>query len=110
MGTSHLWQLAETHALFGWSVVGLSMSLTLEGPKLMVDVETPLEKLDETISRSARNGWLKVLGVETGLEDLMHVKSWEGLKRWVADHWSIVVDAAVRRLGGGGGSGASWRL
>jgi len=22
MGTSHLWQLAETHALFGWSVVG----------------------------------------------------------------------------------------
>jgi len=99
MGTSHLWQLAETHALFGWSVVGLSMTLTLEGPKLMVDVETPLEKLDETISRSARNGWLKVLGVETGLEDLMHVKSWEGLKRWVADHWSIVVDAAVRRLG-----------
>ena len=99
MGTSHLWQLAETHALFGWSVVGLRMTLTLEGPKLMVDVEAPLERLDEAISRSARNGWLKVLGVETGLEDLMHVKSWEGLKQWVADHWSIVVDAAVRRLG-----------
>ena len=101
MGTSHLWQLAETHALFGWSVVGLRTTLTLEGPKLMVDVEAPLERLDEAISRSARNGWLKVLGVETGLEDLMHVKSWEGLKRWVADHWGIVVDAAVRRLGGG---------
>jgi tetratricopeptide (TPR) repeat protein len=99
MGTSHLWQLAETHALFDWSVVGLRMTLTLEGPKLMVDVEAPLERLDEAISRSARNGWLKVLGVETGLEDLMHVKSWEGLKQWVADHWSIVVDAAVRRLG-----------
>ncbi len=99
MGTSHLWQLAETHALFGWSVVGLRMNLTLEGPKLMVDVEAPLERLDEAISRSTRNGWLKVLGVETRLEDLMHVKSWEGLKQWVADHWSIVVDAAVRRLG-----------
>jgi len=99
MGTSHLWQLAETHALFGWSVVGLRMTLTLEGPKLMVDVDAPLERLDEAISRSARNGWLRMLSDREGLEDLMHVKSWEGLKQWVADHWSIVVDAAVRRLG-----------
>jgi hypothetical protein len=41
MTTSHLWQLAETHALFGWSVVGLHMSLTLEGPKLAVIVDAP---------------------------------------------------------------------
>jgi hypothetical protein len=30
----------------------------------------------------------------------MYVKSWDDLKRWVADHWGIVVDAAVKRLGG----------
>jgi len=41
MSTSHLWQLAETHALFGWSVGGLRMTLTLEGPKLQVVVEVP---------------------------------------------------------------------
>jgi hypothetical protein len=41
MTTSHLWQLAETHALFGWSVVGLRMTLTLEGPKLVVLAEAP---------------------------------------------------------------------
>jgi hypothetical protein len=35
------------------------------------------------------------------LEDLMHVKSWDGLKRWVAKNWGIVVDAAVKRLGEG---------
>ncbi len=40
--TSHLWQLAETHALFGWSkIVELRMTLTLEGPKLAVAVEAP---------------------------------------------------------------------
>jgi hypothetical protein len=99
MGTSHLWQLAETHALFGWSrVVGLSMSLTLEGPKLMVEVEAPLEKLDEAIKKSAESGWLHMLGTEAGLENLMHVKSWDGLKRWVAGRWDDVVDAAVSRL------------
>ena len=43
MSTSHLWQLAETHALFDWSkVVDLRMNLTLEGPKLAVEVEAPL--------------------------------------------------------------------
>jgi hypothetical protein len=93
MSTSHLWQFAETHALFGWSVVGLSMSLTLEGPKLVVDVEAPLEELDEAIRRSAESGWLKMLGTKAGLEDLMHVKSWDGLKRWVADHWGEVMGA-----------------
>jgi hypothetical protein len=93
MSTSHLWQLAETHALFGWSIVGLRMTLTLKGPKLAVDVETPLEKLDEAIKRSAESGWLKMLGVEA--------ESWDGLKQWVADHWGIVVDAAVKRLGEG---------
>ncbi len=92
MSTSHLWQLAETQALFDWSkVVGLRMTLTLEGPKLVVMVEAPLDKLDEAIKRSAEGGWLKMLGVET--------RSWEGLKRWVAEHWDVVVDAAVRRLG-----------
>jgi hypothetical protein len=91
MSTSHLWQLAETHALFGWSVVGLRMSLTLEGPKLQVMVEAPLDRLDEAIRRSAGGGWLKMLGVEA--------ESWENLKQRVVDSWSGVVDAAARRLG-----------
>jgi hypothetical protein len=100
MTTSYLWQFAETHALFDWSrVVEFRMSLTLEGPKLQVVVEAPLKRLDEAIRRSAESGWLKILGVKAGLEDLMHVKSWDGLKRWIADHWDVVVDAAVSRLG-----------
>jgi hypothetical protein len=100
MGTSHLWQLAETHALFGWSGVAVfRVSLTLEGPKPQFHARTSLEKLDEAIRRSAEGGWLKRLGTKAGLEDLMHVKSWDSLKQWVAGHWSIVVDAAVRRLG-----------
>ncbi len=42
MSTSHLWQLAETKAVFGWSkVVGLRMTLTLEEPKLAVIVDAP---------------------------------------------------------------------
>jgi hypothetical protein len=92
MTTSHLWQLAETHALFGWSVVGLRMDLTLEGPKLVVDVEAPLDKLDEAIERSAEGGWLKTLGIRA--------ESWDGLKRWVSDHWDEVIDAVKRRLEG----------
>jgi hypothetical protein len=39
-----------------------------------------------------------MLSDKEGLEDLMHVKSWDGLKQWVADHWDDVVDAAVNRL------------
>jgi hypothetical protein len=93
MTTSHLWQLAETHALFGWSVVGLRMTLTLKGPKLQVVVEAPLKNLDEAIRRSAEDGWHKMLGIKA--------ESWEGLKRWVGEHWGIVVEAAVRRLGEG---------
>ena len=45
-------------------------------------------------------GWLWMLGAKAGLEDLMDVKSWDDLKRWVAKNWGIVVDAAARRLGG----------
>ena len=93
MSTSHRWQLAETKALFRWSkVVDLRMSLTLEGPKLQVVVVAPLDKLDETIKKSAEDGWLKVLGVKA--------ESWEGLKGWVVENWDVVVEAAVRRLGG----------
>jgi hypothetical protein len=92
MTTSYLWQLAETKALFGWSVVGLRMSLTLEGPKLQLLVEAPLEKLDEAIRKSTKSGWLKMLGVEA--------ESWDGLKRWVADHWNEVIDAVKERLEG----------
>jgi hypothetical protein len=99
MTTSHLWQLAETHALFGWSrVVELRMNLTLEGPKPAVEVEAPLENLDDAIRISAEGGWLKMLGVEAGLEDLMHVKSWDDLKRWVAGHWGEVIDAVKKQL------------
>jgi hypothetical protein len=93
MSTSHQWQLAETHALFNWSdAVRLRMSLTLEGPKLQVMVEAPLERLDEVIRRGAEGGWLKMLGIEA--------ESWDGLKRWVSDHWSEVIDAVKKRLEG----------
>jgi hypothetical protein len=76
-----------------------NVGLTLEGPKPQFMARTSLKKLDEAIRISAESGWLKMLGDKAGLEDLMHVKSWEGLKRWVADHWDVVVDAAVKRLG-----------
>jgi hypothetical protein len=90
--TSHLWQLAETHALFGWSyVVVHGVNLTLEGPKPRFHARTSLEKLDDTIKKSAEGGWLKMLGVEAG--------SWKRLKQWVVENWGGVVDAAVKRLG-----------
>jgi hypothetical protein len=102
MGTSHLWQLAETHALFDWSDIAvLRVNLTLEGPKPHFEVYTSLDKLDEAIRISAESGWLKMLGTKEGLEDLMDVKSWDGLKQWVAKNWDIVVNAAVKRLGEG---------
>jgi hypothetical protein len=92
MSTSHLWQLAETHALFDWSYVAVSgVSLTLEGPKPQFHTRTSFDKLDETIRRSSEGGWLKMLGIKA--------ESWEGLKRWVADHWDVVVEAAAKRLG-----------
>ncbi len=91
MSTSHLWQLAETHPLFGWSDVTVPrVGLTLEGPKLQLLVKTRLDKLDEAIRRSAEGGWLKMLGVEA--------ESWDGLKRWVVERWSEVIDAVERRL------------
>ncbi len=99
MTTSHLWQLAETHALFGWSNIAVSrVSLTLEGPKPQFQARTSLEKLDEAIRRSVEGGWFRMLSGKEGLEDLVYVKSWDGLKQWVAGHWGVVVDAAVRRL------------
>jgi len=92
MSTSHLWQLAETHALFDWSYVTVpGVNLTLEGPKPRFYAHTPLEKLDEAIRRSAESGWLKMLGIKA--------KSWKELKQWVVENWSGVVEAAVRRLG-----------
>jgi hypothetical protein len=91
MSTSHLWQHAETRALFDWSVVGLRMTLTLEGPKLVVMVEAPLDRLDEAVRRSAKGGWLKMLGIRA--------ESWVGLRRWVVENWGGVVEAAVRQLG-----------
>jgi len=91
MATSHLWQLAETHALFGWSDVAVPrVGLTLEGPKPQFRAHTSLDRLDEAIRRSAEGGWLKMLGVEAG--------SWDGLKQWVAGHWSEVINAVERRL------------
>jgi hypothetical protein len=91
MSTSYLWQLAETYALFGWSVITvLGVNLTLEGPKPQFYVHTSLDRLDEAIKRSAEGGWLKMLGI--------NAESWEGLKRWVSDHWSEVIDAVKKRL------------
>jgi hypothetical protein len=93
MSTSHLWQFAETHAHFGWSAVRLRVTLTLEGPKLQFYAHTSLNKLDETIRRSAEGGWLKMLGIRA--------ESWENLKQMIVENWDVVVDAAVRRLGEG---------
>jgi hypothetical protein len=97
MGTSHLWQLAETRALFGWSYVTVpGVSLTLEGPKPQFHARTSLKNLDEAVRRSAEDGWLKMLGIKA--------ESWEGLKQRVVENWDVVVDAAARRLGEGGRS------
>jgi len=93
MSTSHQWQLAETHALFDWSYVTVyNVNLTLEGPKLQFRARTSLDKLNEAIKWSADGGWLKMLGVEA--------ESWDGLKRWVADHWDEVINAVKKRLEG----------
>jgi len=91
MTTSHLWQLAETKVLFGWSYVTVpGVGLTLEGPKPQFYAYAPLDSLDEAIRRSAEGGWLKMLGVKA--------ESWDGLKQWVAGHWDEVIDAVKRRL------------
>jgi hypothetical protein len=94
MPTSHLWQLAETHALFDWSNIVVSrVNLTLEGPKPQTRARASLKNLNDVIKRSAKDGWLKMLGIKA--------ESWEGLKRWVVENWDVVVEAAVRRLGEG---------
>ncbi len=94
MSTSHLWQLAETHALFDWSYVAVhGVNLTLEGPKPLFDTKTSLENLDNAIRISAEGGWLKMLGIKE--------ESWDDLKRWIVENWGVVVDAAAKRLGEG---------
>jgi len=99
MSTSHLWQLAETHALFDWPYVAVhGVNLTLEGPKPLFDTKTSLENLDNAIRISADGGWLRMLSDREGLEDLMYVKSWDDLKRWVVENSGLVVNAAVSRL------------
>jgi len=94
MSTSHLWQLAETHALFDWSYVTVpGVNLTLEGPKPQFRAGTTLVELDMAIRRSAESGWLKTLGIKA--------KSWKELKQWVVENWDVVVEAAAKRLGEG---------
>ncbi len=92
MTTSHLWQLAETHALFDWPYVTVfRVNLTLEGPKPQYRTHASLDKLDKAIRRSAEVGWLKMLGIKA--------ESWEGLKEWVVKNWDVIVEAAAKRLG-----------
>jgi len=99
MSTSHLWQLAETHALFGWSdVLVPHVGLTLEGPKPQFQARTSLDKLNDAIRRSVEGGWLRMLSDRGRLEDLKHVKSWDDLKRWVAEHWDEVIKAVKKQL------------
>ena len=94
MSTSHLWQLAETHALFDWPYIAVpGVKLTLEGPKPLFRAGTTLVELDEAIRRSAESGWLKMLGIRA--------ESWKELKQWVVENWDVVVDAAVGQLGEG---------
>jgi hypothetical protein len=78
-----------------------NVGLALEGLKPQFRARASLGKLDEVIRRSVEGGWLRLLGTKAGLEDLMHVKSWDDLKRWVAKNWDVVVEAAVKRLGEG---------
>jgi hypothetical protein len=79
MSTSSLLQAAVTKALFGWSdAVRLGLSLTLEGPKLVLWFHTSADVLDETVRRDAEEGWLKLLGIEA--------RSWRELKHKVAEH------------------------
>jgi len=72
-----------------------NVGLTLEGSKPQFRARASLGKLDEVIRRSVEGGWLRMLGTKAGLKDLMYVKSWDNLKRWVAKNWDIVMDAAV---------------
>jgi hypothetical protein len=91
MSTSSLLQAAVTKALFGWSdAVRLGLSLTLEGPKLVLRFHTSADVLDEAVRRDAEEGWLKLLGIEA--------RSWRGLKHKVAEHWGVVVEAVKKRL------------
>ena len=98
MGSSHFWQVAETKALFDWpNVVGLRVSLTLEGPRLIFLVHAPLDKLDGAVRRSE---WLKRLGIKVkSWYGFKQVESWDDLKSWAIENWRDVVDAAVRHLG-----------
>ncbi len=98
MSSSHFWQVAETKVLFGWSdAVGLHVSLTLEGPRLIFLVHAPLDKLDEAVRRSE---WLKRLGIKVkSWYGFKQVESWDDLKSWAIENWHDVVDAAVRHLG-----------
>ncbi len=66
MAASHLWQLAETHALFDWSVVGLRMSLTLEGPKLAVIVDAPSRGSTRRLGGARRAGGLRGWALRRG--------------------------------------------
>jgi len=91
MATSSFWQAAVTKALFGWSdAVRLGLSLTLEGPKLVLWFHTSADVLDEAVRRDAEEGWLKSLGIEA--------RSWRELKHKVAEHWGVVVEAVKKRL------------
>ncbi len=94
MTTSHLWQLAETHALFDWPYIAVpGVRLTLEGPKPQFRAGTTLVELDMAIMKSAEGGWLKMLGI--------NAESWKELKQWVVENWDVVVEAAAKRRGEG---------
>ena len=75
-----------------------NVGLTLEGPKPQFYAYTSLDKLDDAIRRSAEGGWLRMLSDRGRLEDLKQVKSWDDLKRWVAEHWDEVIKAVKKRL------------
>ncbi len=80
MATSSLLQAAVTKALFDWSdAVRLGLSLTLEGPKLVLWFHTSADVLDEAVRRNAEEGWLKLLSIKA--------RSWRELKHKVAEHW-----------------------
>jgi hypothetical protein len=74
------------------------VGLTLEGPKPQFQARTSLDKLNDAIRRSVEGGWLRMLSDKGRLEDLKHVKSWDDLKRWVAEHWNEVIKAVKKQL------------
>ena len=98
MGTTQLWQLALTWALFRWSyVLPNAVLFTGRGAHVNIATYAPIDVFNRAITTAdiygnRRNVWLEeALG---GAE----IRSWSDLKKAVAARWESVVDAAKRQM------------